>query len=109
MEQYLETEVRPARNVVLQNNFIHPWSAINHAVIAGVQLSYSRGCVLSRIAGDSGFQPKASGWGKYSTDKNKWGEMMSLVPCMTALAIEWVKMGGRSGSGKRSVAKGGAE
>tara|TARA_R110000868_G_scaffold78597_1_gene224143 strand:+ start:295 stop:615 length:321 start_codon:yes stop_codon:yes gene_type:complete len=106
MEYHLETKVRASGKPVLFTGcFEPPGAVLSKAIFTGHQLAGTqRGLFFSWYRPGRPVK-KESRWAgiKGSQDEK------SLIPCMTAIAIEWLKFGGRSGRVKRKGAIGGAE
>ena len=107
MESNLETEVRRTGGSVLQSKpFRPPGGVLSEAIFAGHQLAYRRRGVLFGWYRTGREVPRKVRW---ATGINQSGETKSLVPCMTAIAIDWLKNGFRRSGVKRTPAKAGAE
>jgi len=86
----LEREVCSAGDEVLQPGFIQPGAAIIQSVFAEYQLAYRAGRLGRYVPAASVFEPPA--------EPEETGEITpysdaSYIPCMTAIAIEYLKRG----------------
>ena len=90
------------REVLLGTSYKAPGAVIHDAIIAGYGSAYrSRG-----ILPLAGFTPPKCRW---SATQIAAAEERSLIPCMTALAIQYLQKGGFYKRGKRVKAKGAAQ
>lgn len=99
MEQNLETEVRGAGEGILFPRFEKPGIVIQNAILAGNRLAYLTGGLLYPYGA---WKPQVCRW---ATKAGRDKEEKSLIPCMTAIAIRYLELGGFYRRGKRVRAK----
>lgn len=101
------------KGVLYPPSFPSPDSILRRAVIAEHESAYITGKLVPGGLGERG-RTKKSRWSKEEESRAAWEgdggrEERSPYPCMTALVIEWMIRGCRSGRVKRTGVKKGAE
>ena len=91
MELHLETKVRrPGSPVLRERRFVRPGTAIFHAIVAEHKRAYRHGRLDYLYTAPWAWRPGKCRWAVNPGDP---GEEKSLVPCITAVAIEIMKLG----------------
>ena len=101
MEQNLGTEVRRAgKEVLLSAPWRAPGAVIQNAIITGNKSAYRSTGLLAPYGA---WEATTCRWQTAGSGEEK--EERSLIPCMTAIAIKYLQLGGFYKSGKRTKAK----
>ncbi len=101
------SQILTTNGAVLQSRpFLPPGNAIIHAIFAEHESAYKRGRLRYRFTARGVFAPPRSRWAQTQAEP---AEEKSLIPCMTAVAIEVMKLGGIGRRYRRVEAKGATE
>jgi hypothetical protein len=101
MEQNMGSEVRGAgEEVLLRPNYRPPGTVIHDAILAGNKSTYRSTGLLAPYGL---WEEETCRWSRSNGGES--GEEKSLIPCMTAIAIKYLQLGGFYKSGKRTAAK----
>lgn len=101
MESNMATEVRRAgETVLLSPGYRSPGTVIHDAILAGNKSAYRSSGLLAPYGA---WEAATCRWA--TAGKGEEREEKSLIPCMTAIAIKYLMLGGFYKSGKRTGAK----
>lgn len=101
MESDMATEIRRTGEGILRGSpWKSPGTVLYDAILAGNKSTYRSTGLLAPYGA---WEAETCRW--QTTSQGEEGEERSLIPCMTAIAIKYLQLGGFYKSGKRTAAK----